>query len=396
MSNLSVSWVPVASLLAFLSGLSSGCGNSEARASVASPLPQVTVASVVLKNTEDWGEFTGRLRAVESVELRARVPGFVTAAHFREGGRVKRNQLLFVIDARPFEAEASRLAATLERERASRDLAELQRARTQKLLAEQVVSAEVADRAEADARAAHGSVGAAEGALKFARLNLEFSQVRAPIDGHVSRAEVRPGNLVTTESVLTTIVSEDPIQVDFELDERLFLAFSAWRRGMPEGEQPAVFVGLVGEAGYPHRGRLDFVDNRLDPQTGLVRARAVLDNPDGRFTPGLFARVKLPLSAEHETVLIDDRAVGTDLGKRFVLVLGPNDSLRYQAVTLGPSLDGLRVVREGLVEGDVIVVNGLQRVRPGMRVHPARSDMRGTVTALGSAAGRPATAPAKN
>jgi multidrug efflux system membrane fusion protein len=302
------------------------------------------------------------------------VSGFVDSVAFEDGARVKKGQLLFQIDPRPFQAEVNRLDA--ERNRAVSDLtlAKANYGRAQQLLASNAISREEYERLGAAQSAAEGALGSVDGSLQSARLNLEFTQVRAPIDGHVSRALITAGNLVGSSSLLTTVVSDDPVYAYFDSDEQTYLHYSKLARNQSTSTNE-VFMGLVDEDGYPHKGRLDFVDNQVDPSTGTIRARAVFANPDGRYTPGLFARIRLVGGDDRDTVLIEDRAVGTDLGKKFVLVLKPDNSIEYRLVQLGPAIDGLRVVEEGLTPGDVIVVNGLQHVKPGQTVAPTHVAM---------------------
>lgn len=360
-----------------------GCTRSQATGTTAPPPPEVSVATVINQPLRDWEEFSGRLEAVDSVEIRPRVSGFVDSVNFAEGTRVKKGDLLFRIDPRPFRAEVNRLGAELKRARSQQQLAAANHERGKRLLGQHWISQQDFDQlATAEAMGADG-VGAAQAALDAAKLNLEFTEVRAPIDGRVSRALITAGNLVSSASVLTTIVSDDPVYAYFDADEQTYLKF-AHKASL--GADSPVFMGLIDEQGYPHEGRLNFLDNVVDAQSGTIRGRAVFDNPEGRFTPGLFARIKLVGGEDRETVLIDDRAVGTDLGKKYVLVLKPDDTLERRFVELGASLGGLRVVKQGLASGDVIVVNGLQHARPGGAVKPMRVEMPANTAALGQLA----------
>ena len=349
-----------------------GCSRSPANAGAAAapPPPAVSVAEVLAQPLRDFEEFTGRLEPVTTVSIQPRVAGFIESAQFAEGAHVKKGQLLFRIDQRPFQAEVDRLAAQLKRARTQAGLAASTRDRGQRLIDKHVIAQQDYDQLEAAAASSRDDIGAAEAALAAARLNLEFTNVRSPIDGRASRMLITPGNLVTTASVLTTVVSDNPVYAYFDADEQTYLRFA-------HGADAAspVFMGLADEQGYPHRGRLDFVDNQLDANSGTIRARAVFDNANGRYTPGLFARIKLVSGDSRDTVLIDERAVGTDLGKKFVLALKKDNTLEYRPVTLGANIDGLRVVNQGLAAGDVIVVNGLQHVRPGVAVTPTRVTM---------------------
>ena len=357
-----------------------GCGRSTASGPAAAPpAPAVTVAGVIAKPLRDWEEFSGRLQAVDSVEIRPRVSGFIDSVQFTEGARVKKGQLLFRIDPRPFQAEVNRLNAELRRARSQSALAASNHDRGKRLVAQHMISQQDFDQLATTASTTGDDIGAAVAALETARLNLEFTEVRSPIDGRVSRALITPGNLVSNASILTTVVSDDPVYAYFDADEQTYLKFSS-HKASPEGSrggQDSVFMGLIDEEGYPHTGHLDFVDNQVDPQSGTIRGRAVFDNKDGRFTPGLFARIKLVGGDVKDTILIDERAVGTDLGKKFVLALKSDNTLEYRPVTLGASVDGLRVVNSGLAAEDVIVINGLQHVKPGIAVAPTKVAMDG-------------------
>lgn len=357
------------------------------------PAPQVTVAAVVGRDVTDWDEFTGRFEAVNTVDVRPRISGYVQRVTFAEGATVQQNDVLFVIDPRPYEAEVARAEADLERARSRAQLAGSELERAQRLVATQAISREEYD-ARTSGRAESGAdVRSAEAALRTARLNLEWTTVRAPISGRVGRAEVTPGNLVQagmpSATRLTTIVSLDPIHVAFDADEQAYLRFV--QSGTPGGARGGnaarlskrpVLIGLANEVGFPHEGQVDFVDNRLDPTAGTIRVRAIVSNRDRRFTPGLFARVKLTTGNQYGATLVDDRAIGTDQDRKFVLVLKPDSSVEYRAVTLGPTVDGLRVVKDGLMPGEDIVINGLQRVRPGMKVAASRATVASPVARI--------------
>ena len=350
-----------------------GCSVGEATtASVAFSVPQVTTAEVVVHELNDWAEFTGRLEAVDSVAVRSRVGGYVESAHFVEGGRVAQGDLLYQIDPRPFKAEVNRLVADRERAVAELALAQSYSDRAERLLARNATSQEESERFIAEATIAAARLASVEAALEAAQLNLSFTRVTAPIAGRVSRAIVTAGNLVDASTVLTTLVSDESVYAYFDVDEHTYLEHV---RGANAAGESTVHVGLINEPGYPHAALLDFVDNQVDPNHGTIRARAVLDNSDGQLTPGLFARMKL-VSPEHRaTALVDDRAIGTDLGKRFVFVVDEQGVVQYRSVELGRLADGLRIVTDGLAAGDVVVVNGLQRVRPGATVAETRVAM---------------------
>jgi membrane fusion protein, multidrug efflux system len=345
-----------------------GHGDSHAQTAGAAPLPAVTVAQTLVRTVDDTDAFTGRLQAVDTVQVHPRVSGYITAVHFREGAQVRKGELLFTIDARPYQAEVDRLAATLAQARAEQKLAESNAARAQKLLAQHAISTQEADRLATAAASARAHAAATGAALQAARLDRSFTEVRAPIDGRVSNARITAGNLVTPADVLTRVVSVDPVYAYFTIDEHAWLKLDALRR--QRGEAPQVAMGLADEKGYPHAGRIDFIDNQLDAGSGTMRLRAVFDNDEGRYTPGLYVRLELRTASRQPRALIDERAVGTDLGNTFVYVLGADRKVAYRKVTLGPLVDGLRVVTDGLAAKDVVVVNGLQHVRPGMEVAP--------------------------
>jgi RND family efflux transporter MFP subunit len=359
-----------------------GCGKSGGSAQSAPP-PQVTVAQVLEKRVKDWDEFTGRLQAVETVEIRPRVSGYIDKVAFTEGGRVKRGDLLFVIDPRPYQAEYDRAAADVKRYKTALELARIELVRVQRLKDSGAVSEEELDERKSTVAQAEANVAGTEAAREAASLNLNFTQVTSPIAGRVSRAEVTRGNLVTGGSnggtLLSSVVSMDPMYLYFDADEQSYLRYAKMARSgvgpSSNDAQNPVQVGLADEEGFPHPGAVDFVDNQLNPQTGTIRARAVLQNKNGQFTPGLFARVQLLVSGEYSAILIEDRAVNTDQNQKYVLLLGANNQIEYRKVKLGRVIEGLRIVREGLKPGDVIVVNGAQRVHPGVAVTPQRVTM---------------------
>lgn len=368
-----------AGLLTFaaLALLLAGCTRTAAQPG-APPPAKVTVAEVINRSVTEWDEFTGRLEAVDTVALRPRVSGYVSAVRFTEGAVVRRGDLLFQIDPRPFQAEVDRLRAERTRSEAIAERADSELQRAERLRAEDAMSKEEFDRRAAFAREVKAQTAAVDAGLAAAELNLEFTRVTAPINGRVSRAIVTEGNLVSTgpgeATLLTTLVSIDPIHAHFDADEGIFLKYVAMaREGTRESARASkqrIEMALAGEDGFPREGQLDFLDNRLDPSTGTIRGRALFRNPTGDLTPGLFVRLRLPGSNQYSGVLIQERAIGTDLDKRFVFVVKGDQTIEYRPVTLGPLIDGLRVVRSGLQPGERIVVNGLQRVRPGATVEP--------------------------
>ncbi|MBA3496024.1 MAG: efflux RND transporter periplasmic adaptor subunit [Gemmatimonadales bacterium] len=358
------------------------------------PPPAVTVAAVLERDITEWDEFSGRLEAVNEVEIRPRVSGFIRRVSFAEGREVRRGDLLFEIDPRPYQADLARAQAQLEEARTGSQLAAREVARARKLVNVQAISREEFDTRTSAQATGVAAVRGAEAAVQTAQLNLGWTSVRSPISGRVGRAEVTAGNLVQagppTATLLTNVVSLDPIYAYFEGDEQTYLKYGNLARlGSRPSSRDArnpIYMGLGNEVGFPHEGYVDFVDNQLNPQTGTIRARAVFSNKERRFTPGLFARIKLVGSGRYRATLIQDRAVGTDQDKKFVLVLKPDTTVEYRSVELGRLVDGLRVVTAGLKSGDRIVINGLQRVRPGMKVTPALAAMEPDSTTTTSAA----------
>jgi multidrug efflux system membrane fusion protein len=367
--RLSAAAIAMTAALAF-----SGCSSSDAPAAASAP-PEVSVAQALDRPVREWDDFTGRLQAVETVELRPRVTGYVERVAFKEGTLVRRGDLLFSIDPRRYTANLNRALADLERARSEARLAQAQDRRAQTLIDVQAISREEFESRRAASSQGTAGVRAAEAAVAAARLELQYTEVRAPISGRAGRALVTVGNLAQADTtILATVVSIDPIHLHFETDEQTYLRH---RQAGGQGSGNNVRIGLANEAGYPHEGRLDFVDNQVDSGTGTIRARAVLPNPDGRFTPGLFARVQLQGGAERRALLIDDRAVQTDQDRKFVYVLGAGNTAVRRDVRLGRMVDGLRVVDSGLTSRDRVIVNGVQKVLfPGMPVAPKTVAMR--------------------
>jgi multidrug efflux system membrane fusion protein len=384
---------------AVLAAMLAACATPAAQ-SAPPPPPAVTAAHAVARDITEWSEFTGRLEAVHKVDVRPRVSGLVAAVHFTEGAIVHRGDVLFEIDPRPFQAEVDRLGAELARARATLTRANAERDRAERLARENAMSGEEHDRRVSAAVEAAAQLSAVDAALRSAQLNLDFTRVVAPISGRVGHAIVTEGNLVSSgpgeATLLTTLVSLDPMYAYFEVDEQSFLSFTrrdaATSTSARRGSRPStplelprasvdgrssprvpttVHMALAGEDDFPREGRIDFFDNQLDAATGTIRVRAVFANPDGALTPGLFVRLRMPGSASYRGVVVQDQAIGTDLDKRFVYVIGPDQTVAYRPVTLGPIVDGLRVVRAGVQPDELVVVNGLQRVRPGAKVTPS-------------------------
>lgn len=376
-----VAWKPrLSSRAAMLLGaaaalaLLAACRDPQARPA-GMPPPTVSVADVPVRNVRLTGEFNGRVEAIGSVALRPRVSGHIDRVDYVEGQEVEKGDVLFVIDDRSYRAELARATAELARARTQADLARGEAARARALAQQQAISTEIWEQRRAAAERAAAEVQAAQATVEQARLNLDWTRVRAPISGRAGRALVTPGNLVTAgdgASVLTSLVTIDPVHVHFDVDEATFLRFIDAQR---DGSLP-VRVGLVGDAGYPHEGRVDFLDNRVSRNTGTITLRAVLDNADRRFTPGLYARVLLPVTPSFDAVLIDDRAVLTDQDRKYVFVVDAENNAQRRNVQLGGIAEGLRIVHEGLAAGDRVVVEGVRRImRPGAPVNVQQADM---------------------
>lgn len=376
--------VVLAAALAGLLLTGGGIAAYSARADVpaapaAAQAAQVDTAEVIHRAITDWQDFSGRLEAVDRVEIRPQVSGILTQVHFKDGAAVRKGDVLFTIDPRPFAAEVARAEAQLAATEARVAYTASDLARSERLIADNAVSRRDLEEKQNAARDATAGVQAARAALRIARLNLDYTTIKAPIDGRMSRAEVTIGNLVSTTGgpALTTLVSSDRIYAAFDVDEQTFLK-SVNPARTAKGTSLPVHLGLADQDGYSTQGRIHSVDNRLDTTSGTIRVRAVFDNPDGRLVPGLYARIRLGSDTPREAVLIDDRAVGTDQDKRFVLVVGDGNRAAYREVRLGKLQDGLRVVEDGLKPGEHIVVNGLQRIRPGDPVTPHPVAMEGS------------------
>jgi len=357
-----------------LTALSTGCSRGEAQQSP--PPPSVTVAPVEQREIVEWNEFTGRIEPVESVEVRPRVSGYIQEVRFRSGQLVKKGDVLFGIDPRWHQAAFDQRQAEAERAKVQLENSGREANRTTQLLANKAISTEEADARVARFQEAKAALLAAEAARDSAKLDLEYTQVRAPIDGRVSRALLTEGNYVSglagAASLLTTLVSVDPVYVYADVDEDTLLKFNRLLHATKletnrDGKIP-VELQLADEQDFPHQGHIESFDNRLDPNTGSILLRAVFPNADGRIVPGLFARIRVPLSERHPALLVSESAIGTDQAQKYVLTLTATNTVAYQSVTLGPVVDGKRIIRSGLQAGDQIVVNGLQRVRPGMPV----------------------------
>jgi len=376
-STLRLSIRPMVAALG-LAGLAAfsltACGPSASQAAPSAPMagPPVTAAVVVERSIDETQEFSGRLEAVDRVDIRARVGGFINSVDFKPGSLVNKGDVLFVIDTRPFQAEANRAEAAAVSSRAKADLAKIELARSEKLVADKAIAQREVDSATSSYKQLDADAKAAQASLETARLNLAYTKVTAPISGRVSKAEITAGNLVDPTAILTSVVSTKNIYATFDGDEATYVRVA---KQAHDGKAVAVNVGLVGEEGFPHQGKLEFVDNQLDSHTGSVRMRATFDNADGSMAPGLFARVQISGGAAANALLIADRAVGTDQSRKFVFVVDAKGMAEYRSVTLGPIVGGLRVVRTGLKPGEKVVIDGLQRVRPGAPITAATVPM---------------------
>jgi RND family efflux transporter MFP subunit len=356
--------------------LSTGCGK-QGQPPGSAP-PTVSVIQPVEREVVEWDEYTGRLESPESVEVRARVNGYLDKVHFKEGKEVKRGDLLFTIDRRPYQAELDRVEAEHQRAESQAELAKNDAKRAKRLIATKAISEEDFDTKTRTYVSAVAAVKSAKAALNSANLNLEFTEIRSPINGRISRAEVTAGNLVSGglggagATMLTTIVSQDPLYCYVDLDERSVLKYLALRKAGTRvsalDAEISVEVALANEENFPRKGRVDFVDNKVDPTTGTVMCRAVIENPDRTLGPGFFARLRLPGSGKYVAMLLPDRALGADQAQKFVYVVNAEQKVEFRPVTLGPIIDGLRVVKSGLKPEEKVIVEGLLRVRPGVAV----------------------------
>ena len=363
--------------------------DSTANAQQAPQAAGVDVAEVVSKQITDWQQYSGRLEAVDRVEIRPLVSGTLTAVHFKDGAMVKKGDVLFTIDPRPYAAEVARAQAQLAGAEARAAYTASDVARGQRLLGDNAIAKRDYEEKQNASREAAANVQAAQAALRSAKLNLEYTQIVAPVSGRMSRAEVTVGNIVSVGSAtpsLSTLVSMSKIYASFDVDEQSFLKYVNPARA--KGTSVAVFLGLANEDAYSREGKVGSIDNRVDTSSGTIRVRAVFDNADGQLLPGLYARIRLGGGAPRDALLIDEKALGTDQDKRFVLVLDKDNHATYREVRVGANQDGLRVIESGLKSGERIVVNGLQRVRPGDTVAPNLVPM----VKVAGAAGAPAAA----
>jgi multidrug efflux system membrane fusion protein len=369
----------------------SACGESNSARQGDAPPPSVTVSEPLRRTVTEWDEFTGRFQAIDHVSIRPRVSGYLQSAHFQEGTMVKKGDLLFVIDPRPYEAAAEEAQGQLQTAQAQLTFTTRDLDRAVELGRTQAVSQQVIDQRRQALQSAEAAVITAEGALKRARLDVEFTQVVSPIDGRIGRKLMTEGNLVsggdTSATVLTTVLSLDPIYFYFNIDEQTYLKNSRLRladqTSSSQGNPNPVHLALPDDTDFPHEGRMDWIDNELDLGTGTLRGRALLPNPKLLFSPGQFGRVRLVGSAPYEALLLPDTAIGSDQSRKIVYVVGGDNRAETREVKLGRLIDGLRVVREGVKPDDRVVVSGLQRVRAGAPVTPTRKPIAETFAAGG-------------
>jgi membrane fusion protein, multidrug efflux system len=369
-------WVSIMALVL----VAGGCHKSAPPPQTPPPVP-VTVSQPVARDVTEWDEYQGRMDAVEMVEVRARVTGYLQSINFKDGAEVHKSDLLFVIDPRPYQADLDRAEADLQQAQTKFELASNDLVRGDRLLKARAISAEEADSRSNAERTSAAAIQSARASLEMAKINMEYTRVTAPISGRIGRRLITEGNLVNGNqgdaTLLTTIVSLDPIYCYFDADERSIVKYQQLARAgkgdnIRDGKM-ACELELADETGFPHKGVLDFVDNRVDPATGTLRVRGVFANPDRALQPGFFARVRVPGSAKYSALLIPDLAVGADQGQKFVYTVNDQNVVEYKVVDLGPMIDGLRVVHTGLLSNDWIIVNGLMSVRPGTMVNPSRA-----------------------
>lgn len=369
----------------------SGCGQSAGQSAPAAPPPEVKIAQPVRQKVREWDYYPGRIEAMESVEIRARVDGYLEKVNFKAGDRVKKGDLLFVIDPRPFQAELERTRAQLEQAQARLELSQSNFARAERLIGKNFVTREEYDIRRSEVKEAEAAVRSAEAEVKTAELNLEFTHIRSPIDGMVGRELIDEGNLVrgggADATVLTFVVSVDPVHVYVDVDEKLALKYrNLARQGRSEKtgsggsntpeDVVSMEIGLASETGFPHRGYIDYESPRLDITTGTLNLRGVFADPDGLLKPGLFARVRIPATeAPYQAILLPNRAITSNLAQKVVWVLDKDNQVSSRQVELGPVVEGLRVIRQGLKQDEWVVVEGIQKLREGIKVNPQRINL---------------------
>jgi len=373
--------LPMLGLLIAALLLSACDGKDKGQQGQAQP-PSVTVAQPLAKKVTDWDEYTGRFTAVQSVELKAQVSGYLDAIKFTDGQLVEKGQLLFVIDPRPYQAVLEKAQADLQVQESRQELAASDLARAAKLLAARAVSQEEYDTRAQTSRETQASVASAKAAVRTATLNLEFTEIKAPFAGRIGDRKIDIGNLVSGGTLLGTIVTQDPIYFEFDGSEADYLKYvrlsqSGTRKSSRDAPNE-VFVKLMDEAKWTHQGHMNFVDNQLDPNSGTVRGRAVLANPGAVFQPGMFGRLRLIGSGQYDALLLPDEAIASDQSTKLVMVVADDGTVAPHPVTLGPKIDGLRVIKTGIAATDKVIISGLTRARPGAKVTPQE----GKITAV--------------
>ncbi len=377
--------VPRSLMIGALSVLAA-CEDPVQQVAAPPPPPKITVAKPVVKDIMEMDDFTGRFRAKEEVEIRARVSGYLEKVHFRDGALVKKGDLLFSIDARPFQAEFENASSAVEVAQTVVDLAKDEFDRAVKLRKSGTISESTLDERRQRYLSARGDISGAQARLRSARLNLEYTKILAPLSGHIGRKLISEGNIVQSNTtMLASVVAIDPIHFYFDVDERSYLAYARQAENGQRALEPVtplqVKIKLTDEDEARHVGYLDFMNNRIDDATGTMRARAVLSNKDLFLQPGLFGRISIPGSPLYKGILIPDEAIGSDQNRRIVFVVGENNVVNPVAIRPGPRIDGYRVVRKGLNGDENLVINGLMRIRPGMKIDPQMTELPLTATA---------------
>ena len=359
-----------------------GCGQAQQPAQAPPPPPTVTVANPIKRTITDFDEYVGRFVAIDSVEVRARVSGYLESVHFTDGQTVKQGDLLFTIDRRPFQNTLEQVRANLTQAKSNLIYAESDLARGQQLVRSRTIAEQVFEQRAQAKRNAEAAVLASEAAVRQAELDLQFTELRAPVTGRIGDRKVSPGNLVSggtaagtaTTTMLATIMSTDPIRFEFTFDEASLLRYERLTKDSKSGEAwgaaTPVTLRLIDEKGFSHQGKMDFIDHTIDRASGTIRARAVFANQAGLFTPGMFGRVRVPASQPYEALLVPDAAVGTEQARKYVLVVAADNTVSQRYVTLGDVIDDLRVIKTGLAGEDRLIVNGMVRARPGGKVTP--------------------------
>jgi RND family efflux transporter MFP subunit len=384
--------------LSLLAGLLAACGQQAAPPTP--PPPAVTVAKPLQQEVIDYDEYVGRFLAVNSVEVRARVSGYLDKVHFQDGQMVKEGEPLFSIDPRPFQNTLAQARSNLAQTRANMAFAEADLARGQQLVRDKTITEQAFDQRTQAFKSTQASVAANEAAVKQAELDLTFTELKAPIGGRIGDRRVSPGNLVTGgnaggTTLLATIVSTDPIRFEFTIDEASYLRYqrilSHTKESASRGKGIGIKLKLIDEKGFDHAGKIDFVDNVIDRSSGTIRSRALVDNPNGLFTPGMFARIQVPGSERYQGLLVPDVAIGSEQARKFVFIVGPDGTVGQKYLTLGQLIDGkLRVVKEGLSPDDRVIVNGMARARAGQKVTPQEAGAKPPQGAAPPTGGAPA------